>query len=354
MITSGTHILSSRQFDVPSLERIFDLADFLQPVARGEMVTRVLEGAVLGSLFFEASTRTRLSFDSAFMRLGGSVSHTTGVTFSSIIKGESLEDTSRVISGYVDAFVIRHPEVEAIHQFASATHVPVINGGNGEGEHPTQALLDIYTMRNELRRLGKNFENATIAMVGDLRFGRTIHSLIQLLLLFPDTCFLFVAPKGLELPDHYKGMVEAAGHRFTEKSRLDKTLNVADVVYVTRVQKERIPVTERFDDTTLKFRIDKASVQRFLAPNAVIMHPLPRDSTAQSNDLSADVDGDPRLAIFRQSDAGVPVRMALFSIVLGVEDQVRRGLKPATWWRPQKIGPLDLDEQMPEPSRRSA
>ena len=354
MITSGTHILSSRQFDVPSLERIFALADFLQPVARGEMVTRVLEGAVLGSLFFEASTRTRLSFDSAFMRLGGSVSHTTGVTFSSIIKGESLEDTSRVISGYVDAFVIRHPEVEAIHQFASATHVPVINGGNGEGEHPTQALLDIYTMRNELQRLGKKLENATIAMVGDLRFGRTIHSLIQLLLLFPDTCFLFVAPKGLELPDHYREMVEAAGHRFTEKSRLDKSLAGADVVYVTRVQKERIPVTERFDDTNLNFRIDKSSVQRFLSPTAVIMHPLPRDSTAQSNDLSADIDGDPRLAIFRQSDAGVPVRMALFSIVLGVEDQVRRGLRPAAWWRPQKIGPLDLEEQTSERASRSA
>ncbi|HZN26779.1 MAG TPA: aspartate carbamoyltransferase [Burkholderiales bacterium] len=354
MITSGTHILSSRQFDVPSLERIFALADFLQPVARGEMVTRVLEGAVLGSLFFEASTRTRLSFDSAFMRLGGSVSHTTGVTFSSIIKGESLEDTSRVISGYVDAFVIRHPEVEAIHQFASATHVPVINGGNGEGEHPTQALLDIYTMRNELQRLGKKLENATIAMVGDLRFGRTIHSLIQLLLLFPDTCFLFVAPKGLELPDHYREMVEAARHRFTEKSRLDKSLAGADVVYVTRVQKERIPVTERFDDTNLKFRIDKSSVQRFLSPTAVIMHPLPRDSTAQSNDLSADIDGDPRLAIFRQSDAGVPVRMALFGIVLGVEDQVRRSLRPATWWRPQKIGPLDLEEQTSERASRSA
>jgi aspartate carbamoyltransferase catalytic subunit len=353
MITSGTHILSSRQFDVPSLERIFDLADFLQPVARGEMVTRVLEGAVLGSLFFEASTRTRLSFDSAFMRLGGSVSHTTGVTFSSIIKGESLEDTSRVISGYVDAFVIRHPEVEAIHQFASATHVPVINGGNGEGEHPTQALLDIYTMRNELRRLGKRLEHATIAMVGDLRFGRTIHSLIQLLLLFPDTCFLFVAPKGLELPDHYRAMVESAGHRFTEKSRLDKSLAAADVVYVTRVQKERIPVSERFDDTSLKFRIDKGSVQRYLGERAVIMHPLPRDSTAQSNDLSSDVDGDPRVAIFRQSDAGVPVRMALFSLVLGVEEQVRRGLRPATWWRPSKTGPLDLDERSAEPAARS-
>jgi aspartate carbamoyltransferase catalytic subunit len=354
MITSGTHILSSRQFDVPSLNALFDLADFLQPVARGEMVTRVLEGAVLGSLFFEASTRTRLSFDSAFMRLGGSVSHTTGVTFSSIIKGESLEDTSRVISGYVDAFVIRHPEVEAIHQFASATNVPVINGGNGEGEHPTQALLDIYTMRNELRRLGKAFDRSTIAMVGDLRFGRTIHSLIQLLLLFPDTSFLFVAPKGLELPDHYRTLVEDAGHRFVQKSQLDESLAAADVVYVTRVQKERIPVTERFDDTNLKFRIDKASVQRFLGADAVIMHPLPRDATAQSNDLSADVDGDPRLAIFRQSDAGVPVRMALFSIVLGVEQEVRHGLRPASWWRPAKIGPLDLEEPVSQAGRRTA
>src|SRR5919202_571523 len=198
----GKHFLSTRELTLDSLAQVFQVADLLAPVAQGRATTRVLEGAVLGSLFFEASTRTRLSFDSAFMRLGGSVSHTTGVTFSSIIKGESLEDTSRVISGYVDAFVIRHPEVEAIHQFASATHVPVINGGNGEGEHPTQALLDIYTMRNELRRVGKQLEHATIAMVGDLRFGRTIHSLIQLLLLFPETCFQFVAPKGLELPDH--------------------------------------------------------------------------------------------------------------------------------------------------------
>ena len=178
------HLLSVDQFSRESAEDLFRLADVMLPIARRQKVTRVLEGAVLGNLFFEASTRTRVSFGAAFCRLGGSVCDTTGFTFSSMAKGESIHDTSRVISGYADAIVVRHPDLGAVAEFARATNVPVVNGGDGPGEHPTQALLDLYTIQREFSRLGKRVDGAHIALVGDLKYGRTVHSLIKLLSLY--------------------------------------------------------------------------------------------------------------------------------------------------------------------------
>jgi aspartate carbamoyltransferase catalytic subunit len=154
---------------------VLQVAGVMEPVARRHKVTRVLEGAVLANLFFEPSTRTRVSFGAAFCRLGGSVCDTTGFTFSSMAKGESIADTSRVVSGYVDAIVVRHPEQGSVAKFAAATHIPVINGGDGPGEHPTQALLDLYTIHKEFARLGKKLDGAHVALVGDLRHGRTVH-----------------------------------------------------------------------------------------------------------------------------------------------------------------------------------
>jgi aspartate carbamoyltransferase catalytic subunit len=179
-----SELLSVDQFSRDSVEDLFRLADVMQPIARRRKVTRVLEGAVLGNLFFEASTRTRVSFGAAFCRLGGSVCDTTGFTFSSMAKGESIYDTSRVMSGYVDAMVVRHPEQGSVAEFARATNVPVINGGDGPGEHPSQALLDLYTIQREFSRLGKRVDGAHIALVGDLKYGRTVHSLIKLLALY--------------------------------------------------------------------------------------------------------------------------------------------------------------------------
>ena len=216
------------------------------PIARRQKVTRVLEGAVLANLFFEASTRTRVSFGAAFCRLGGSVCDTTGFTFSSMAKGESIHDTSRVIAGYADAIVVRHPEQGAVAEFARATNVPVVNGGDGPGEHPTQALLDLYTIQREFSRLGKRVDGAHVALV-----------------------------------------------------------------------------------------------DRVCKPDVVVMHPLPRDSRAGAHDLATDLDGDPRLAIFRQTDNGIPVRMAIFASLLGVDGLVQRSMRNASWTPPVHIGPED-------------
>src|SRR5689334_22808460 len=185
-------LLSVDVFDRELVEDFMRVAESMEPIARRHKVTRVLEGAVLGNLFFEPSTRTRVSFGAAFCRLGGSVCDTTGFTFSSMAKGESIADTSRVISGYVDAIVVRHPEQGSVAQFAAATHLPVVNGGDGPGEHPTQALLDLYTLQREFSRLGKRVDGAHVALVGDLKYGRTVHSLMKLLALYKGVRFTLV------------------------------------------------------------------------------------------------------------------------------------------------------------------
>ena len=335
-----SHLLSVAQFNREALEDLFRLADVMQPIARRRKVSRVLEGAVLANLFFEASTRTRVSFGAAFCRLGGSVCDTTGFTFSSMAKGESIYDTSRVVSGYVDAIVVRHPEQGSVAQFAAATHVPVINGGDGPGEHPTQALLDLYTVQREFSRLGKLVDGADIAMVGDLKHGRTVHSLIRLLSLYRGLTLTLVAPASLEMPDELVEGARSAGHRVVLSSSLEEGIARADVVYATRIQKERFTgeAPEGYDPA---FEINKALVDRVCKPDAVIMHPLPRDGRAGAHDLATDLNQDPRLAIFRQTDNGIPVRMAIFAVLLGVEGLVQRSMRDATWIAPAQIGPDD-------------
>ncbi len=213
------HLLSVDQFDRDTVEELLQVAEAMEPIARRRKVTRVLEGAVLANLFFEPSTRTRVSFGAAFCRLGGSVCDTTGFTFSSMVKGESIADTSRVVSGYVDAIVVRHPDKGSVAEFARHTHLPVINGGDGTGEHPTQALLDLYTIRREFERLGKTIDGATVAMVGDLRHGRTVHSLIRLLSLFKRIHFRLVAPRSLEMPPELVEAAKAAARRGRPRHR---------------------------------------------------------------------------------------------------------------------------------------
>ncbi len=336
----GSHILSSSQFDLEMLDRLYRLADVLEPVARGKMHTRILNGAVLGSLFFEASTRTRLSFDAAFQRLGGSVSHTTGVTFSSISKGESLEDTARVIAGYVDVLAVRHPDKGSVHRFASAISVPVINAGDGSGEHPTQALLDLYTVRKELKARGRSVNHAKVALVGDLLHGRTVHSLIRLLSLHSGMRFSLVAPSGLQMPGEIVEEIRGLGCAIEEHGSLRSGLPECDIIYATRAQRERVQDGDSGGYDT-GFAIDKRLVNEVCLKDVVILHPLPRDSRPGANDLSVDLDDDHRLAIFRQSDSGVQVRMALFATVLGIEDKVEESLAPATWRRPEKSRPFD-------------
>lgn len=327
------HLLSIDVFDRESVEDLLRIARQMEPIARRQKVTRVLEGAVLGNLFFEPSTRTRVSFGAAFCRLGGAVCDTTGFTFSSMAKGESIEDTSRVMSGYVDAIVVRHPEAGSVARFASAAQVPVINGGDGPGEHPTQALLDLYTIQQEFERLGKPIDGAHVAMVGDLRHGRTVHSLIRLLSLYKNLRFTFIAPASLEMPSDLVALARERGHRVTEAATLEDGLRKPDVLYATRIQKERI-VGEGLESFPENFRVDRETVAKHCAPQTVIMHPLPRDSTPGANDLANDLDRDPRLAIFRQTDNGIPVRMAIFAVLLGVDHLVARSLREVHWIPP--------------------
>jgi len=335
-----SQLLSVDQFSRESVEDLFRIADQMQPIARRQKVSRVLEGAVLGNLFFEASTRTRVSFGAAFCRLGGSVCDTTGFTFSSMAKGESIYDTSRVMSGYVDAMVIRHPEKGSVAEFARATNIPVVNGGDGPGEHPSQALLDLYTILTEFSRLGKLLDGAHIALVGDLKYGRTVHSLIKLLALYRGLKFTLISPKGLEMPEYLLDQVSTRGHVIEQTNSLEQGLPGADVIYATRVQKERFS-TEELEGYSPDFQVNKAIIDKCCGPDVIVMHPLPRDSREGANDLSVDLNHDPRMAIFRQTDNGIPVRMAIFAVLLGVEGLVQHSLRDVTWSPPSHIGPDD-------------
>ena len=337
---SDNHLLSVDQLTRESVEELFWLADVMQPIARRQKVTRVLEGAVLANLFFEASTRTRISFGAAFCRLGGSVCDTTGFTFSSMAKGESIYDTSRVVSGYVDAMVIRHPEKGAVAEFARATNIPVVNGGDGPGEHPSQALLDLYTIQREFSRLGKLIDGAHIAMVGDLKYGRTVHSLIKLLSLYRGLTFTLIAPQSLEMPSEIVEVVSRNGHVIEFSDSPANGLAKADILYATRIQKERFG-EEAIDGYGAEFEINQKLVNQACKNDVVIMHPLPRDGRPGSYDLSVDLNADPRLAIFRQTDNGIPIRMAIFAKLLGVDRLVQRSMRDVTWVTPAHIGPDD-------------
>jgi aspartate carbamoyltransferase catalytic subunit len=333
-------LLTVDQFTRDSVEDLFRVADLMQPIARRQKVSRVLEGAVLGNLFFEASTRTRVSFGAAFCRLGGSVCDTTGFTFSSMAKGESIYDTSRVMSGYVDAMVIRHPEQGSVAEFARATNIPVVNGGDGPGEHPSQALLDLYTILTEFSRLGKLLDGAHIAMVGDLKYGRTVHSLIKLMALYRGITFTLISPPGLEMPDYIVEQASRNGNVIKQTASLAEGLKDSDVIYATRVQKERF-ADEAQEGYTPDFQINRRIIDAYAGADTIVMHPLPRDSREGANDLSVDLNHDQRLAIFRQTDNGIPVRMAIFAVLLGVEGLVHHSMRDVTWKHPSHVGPDD-------------
>ncbi|MFT6389961.1 MAG: aspartate carbamoyltransferase catalytic subunit, partial [Cellvibrionaceae bacterium] len=201
-----------QQFTRYDIETVFTVADNMLPYASRQKATRVLEGAILGNMFFEASTRTRVSFGSAFNLLGGNVRETTGFESSAISKGESLYDTARVLSGYSDVICMRHPQAGSVAEFAKASRVPVLNGGDGPNEHPTQALLDLYTIRKELDSKGRCIDGLRIAMIGDLKHGRTVHSLCQLLCLYKNIHVSLVSPKELAMPDYLVEALRVAGH----------------------------------------------------------------------------------------------------------------------------------------------
>ncbi len=303
----GKDILSVKQFSRADLEYIFRVAHEMRIMVERIGTFDLLKGKILANLFYEPSTRTSSSFMAAMQRLGGAVIPISEVKYSSVAKGESLPDTVRTLGCYADVIVIRHPEVGSAALAARHAKKPVINAGDGVGEHPTQALLDTFTIREELGRL----DNLTVTMLGDLKYGRTVHSLARLMTQFDGTKLNYVSPDILRMP---KDVMDEVGEKKVpqaEYSALDKVLPETDVLYVTRVQRER------FEDQAVYEKVKEAfivtpEVMKPAKPRMIVMHPLPRVT-----EISMDFDDDPRAAYFRQMEYGLYVRMALLAMVLG-------------------------------------
>ena len=333
----GNHILSVSQFDRDDIERVFEVADMMRPYAHREVVTRVLEGAILGNMFFEPSTRTRVSFGCAFNLLGGEVRETTEVRASSLAKGESLFDTARVLSGYSDVIVMRHELEGSVQQFAKASRCPVLNAGDGANEHPSQALLDLYTIKRELATHGKTIDGMRITLIGDLKYGRAVHSLVQMLTLYSNILVSLISAPELALPSRYIDALRLSGHEVIESDRLEDGIAQADILYVTRTQEERFGSQAEADKYKGIYKVNRNIYTEFCEPNTVIMHPLPRDSRENASDLDADLNENPNLAIFRQTDNGVLIRMALFALILDVVGQISRHSRKVNWYTAKRF-----------------
>lgn len=332
MYLKGQHLLSVKQISLELIDHLFQVAELMRPFATRQKITRVLEGAVLGNMFFEPSTRTRVSFGSAFNLLGGQVRETTGMSNSALAKGESLFDTAQVLSGYSDIICMRHPESGSVADFATGSRVPVINGGDGANEHPTQALLDLFTIKNELKAQNKDISQLSLTLMGDLKHGRTVHSLCQLLALYKGLKIQLISPKALAMPSQYIDLLTNAGHYVTIGEKIEQGLPQANVIYQTRVQEERFESQQEADLYRGQYRLNKSIYSQLCQPNSVIMHPLPRDSRSDANELDNDLNNEQGLAIFRQTDNGLLVRMAIFACVLGVEEQLQKPQRSVNWF----------------------
>jgi aspartate carbamoyltransferase catalytic subunit len=300
------HVISVHDLSVEQILDVLDRAEGMVDIAKGLAVTDRLKGKVLGSIFFEPSTRTRLSFETAMNRLGGGVIGFAGTEATSVVKGETLADTIRMVGGYADAVVLRHPREGAARLATEFSDVPIINAGDGAGQHPTQTLLDLFTIKREMGRL----EGLNISLVGDLRYGRTVHSLAFALSKFGNTINL-VSPQGLEMPGEVVEHLEDSGQFGTACHSPEKVISDTDILYVTRIQKERFPDPIEYEKVAGKYRIDPELVSQGPG-NMIVMHPLPR-----INEISPEVDVMPQAKYFDQAFNGVPVRMALLSMVIG-------------------------------------
>jgi aspartate carbamoyltransferase len=303
----GKNILSVRQFSRADLEYCFGVAHEMRIMVERVGTFDLLKGKILANLFYEPSTRTSSSFMAAMQRLGGAVIPISEVRYSSVAKGESLPDTVRTLGCYADVIVLRHPEVGSAALAAEHAQKPVINAGDGAGEHPTQALLDTFTIREELGRL----DNLTVTMLGDLKYGRTVHSLARLLTQFNGIKLSYVSPPALRMPQDVMEEVGTRGIPQTEHDVLDRALPQTDVLYVTRVQKERFGDPSAYDKVKNAYIITPG-VMTAAKKEMIVMHPLPRIT-----EISMEFDSDPRAAYFRQMEYGLYVRMALLAMVLG-------------------------------------
>jgi len=302
---AGKDIIEIPALTKTEIDLILTTSRQLENQLRDEAIIPILSERILATLFYEPSTRTRLSFEAAMHRLGGRVISVAEVTSSSVAKGESIDDTVRTIEQYADIIVMRHPEAGAAHIAADAVSVPVVNAGDGSRNHPTQALLDLYTIQKERGSI----DGQTVAMVGDLKYGRTTHSLAEALAYY-NTHLLFVSPPELAMPDRVKQRLREADIPFEETADIEQAVQRADVMYVTRIQRERFPSPAEYDRFRGVFHIDPALVAR-CREDMTIMHPLPR-----VDEISHEVDNYPGAAYFRQARNGVFVRMAILALLL--------------------------------------
>ncbi|MFA6476590.1 MAG: aspartate carbamoyltransferase [Candidatus Paceibacterota bacterium] len=297
------HIIESQQFDQKFINKIFALADSLE-----KKKSSPLKGKIMASLFYEPSTRTRFSFESAMIRLGGSVITTENAKeFSSAAKGETLEDSIRIIDNYADVIVLRHYEEGASRRAVSVSEVPIINAGDGTGQHPTQALLDLYTIKKELKKI----DGLTVALVGDLKHGRTIRSLTYLLGKYKNMKIYFVSPKALRVGEDIKDYLTRHKVNFEEIEDLEKIIGSIDVLYQTRIQKERFKNPKEYLKFKGCYQIDSKLAKK-MRTKSIIMHPLPR-----VDEILTEVDTLPQAAYFKQAAYGLFIRMALLKYLLG-------------------------------------
>ncbi len=302
----GMDILDGAQFTRAEIEQVMEVSEEMRERLRESRSLDLLRGYVLGTLFFEPSTRTRLSFETAMHRLGGDVVGFASAGVSSVKKGESLEDTIRTVDQYVDVIVMRHPQIGAARRAAAVAESPVINGGDGAGQHPTQALLDLFTIRTERGQVDGN----TIVLCGDLKYGRTVHAGVELYKHY-DCRLILVSPDALRMPPEITARLREQGVAVEETDDLEAALPEATVLYMTRIQKERFADPEEYERLKGSYVLTREMVER-LNPDLTIMHPLPR-----VGEIAADVDALPGAAYFRQARNGIYVRMALLWLVTG-------------------------------------
>ena len=304
-MTFPKQLISSKQLSFEEIVNFLHKAETMEAsLQKGETI-RSMENKIMAALFYEPSTRTRLSFESAFLRLGGNVISVTGTESTSIKKGETIFDTIKVIENYADVIVMRHAEAEAIREATEATHKPLINAGNGGEEHPTQALLDLYTIQKEHGLIN----GTTIAFVGDLKYGRTVHSLTYLLANFK-VKFVFISPEELKIPQKLRDFLQEKNLPFEETDKLEANIAKVDVLYVTRVQKERFDNQEEYERLKDKFVVDAKLVKQGKEKLSVL-HPLPR-----IYELKKDVDDLIQAAYFKQVKNSIPARMAILDLVM--------------------------------------
>ena len=303
-----SHVIESQQFDRDLLETVFQTADRLKDDLYNERrFANALQGKIMASLFYEPSTRTRFSFESAMLRLGGSVITTENAReFSSAAKGESLADSTRIMNGYADVIVMRHNEAGSAARASEISDIPVINAGDGAGQHPTQALLDLYTIVDAFAGV----DNLKIAMVGDLRYGRTVRSLSYLLTKYENVEIVFVSPPVCRMEGDIKAYLDRNHLHWREETDLDTVASEVDCIYMTRIQKERFHAPDDYLEAAGKYILTPERVQA-MKPDAIIMHPLPR-----VDEIPKEVDDDPRARYFQQAQNGLYIRMALLHLLL--------------------------------------